>query len=92
MSFFKSLSPPILLLISLLFTYTNTTNIDIINSFPYTVWAVAVPGGGRQLDGAKHGPSAPPQAQRKPEYGPGLVASSMEQVEVGARLVTAMGS
>ncbi|KAK3019295.1 hypothetical protein RJ639_004615 [Escallonia herrerae] len=48
---FKSLPmfSSIFLLISILFTSTNAAILDIRNSCPFTVWAGAVPGGGRQL-------------------------------------------
>nr|ACV83333.1 pathogenesis-related protein 5 [Panax ginseng] len=50
MSFSKSLS--IFLVISAPFMYTHAATFDILNNCPFTVWAAAVPGGGRQL---KHG-------------------------------------
>ncbi|KAK3019293.1 hypothetical protein RJ639_004613 [Escallonia herrerae] len=48
---FKSLPmfSSIFLLISILFTSTNAAIFDIRNNCPFTVWAGAVPGGGRQL-------------------------------------------
>ncbi|KAK6263061.1 hypothetical protein QUC31_008877 [Theobroma cacao] len=36
--------------IALYFTVANAATINIRNNCPYTVWAAAVPGGGRQLD------------------------------------------
>ncbi|KAL7188824.1 hypothetical protein ACSBR1_038641 [Camellia fascicularis] len=52
MIFFNTLTTTIsnFLLIALLFTYTLTTTINIQNLCPYTVWAAAIPGGGRRLD------------------------------------------
>ncbi|KAI5655537.1 hypothetical protein M9H77_32724 [Catharanthus roseus] len=48
---------PILLIIStslfifsLLFTHSHAATFDIRNNCPFTVWAAAVPGGGRRLD------------------------------------------
>ncbi|KAI6702158.1 hypothetical protein NL676_011294 [Syzygium grande] len=38
------------LLLSLFLTCTNAATFDIRNNCPYTVWAAAVPGGGRRLD------------------------------------------
>ncbi|XP_073107604.1 thaumatin-like protein [Elaeis guineensis] len=34
----------------LLFTLSHAATLNIVNNCPYTVWAAAVPGGGRQLD------------------------------------------
>ncbi|KAL6348777.1 hypothetical protein AAG906_033433 [Vitis piasezkii] len=39
-----------LLILPLFFTLIHATTFEIRNSCPYTVWAAAVPGGGRQLD------------------------------------------
>ncbi|KAH7863910.1 hypothetical protein Vadar_023355 [Vaccinium darrowii] len=51
MTFFKSQSLSLSLLITLLFlTSTRAATIDITNNCANTVWAAAVPGGGRQLD------------------------------------------
>ncbi|KAK2989059.1 hypothetical protein RJ640_018848 [Escallonia rubra] len=49
---FKSLPifSSIFLFISILFTSTNAATFNIRNNCPFTVWAGAVPGGGRQLD------------------------------------------
>ncbi|KAK9147807.1 hypothetical protein Scep_006564 [Stephania cephalantha] len=38
------------LLSSLLFAFANAANFDVVNNCPFTVWAAASPGGGRQLD------------------------------------------
>ncbi|XP_038970397.1 thaumatin-like protein [Phoenix dactylifera] len=46
-------SPPLLLLLFfpfLLFTLSHAATFNIVNNCPYTVWAAAVPGGGRRLD------------------------------------------
>ena len=32
------------------FTFTQGANFDVINRCPYTVWATAMPGGGRCLE------------------------------------------
>ncbi|KAH7862471.1 hypothetical protein Vadar_005230 [Vaccinium darrowii] len=51
MRFCRSLSLSISLLITLLFiSSTRAATIDITNNCAYTVWAAALPGGGRQLD------------------------------------------
>ncbi|CAL5354617.1 hypothetical protein ACSBR2_039420 [Camellia fascicularis] len=50
MKFFKSLSLSIFFLIALLSTYTHAATINIKNNCPFTVWAAAVPGGGRRLN------------------------------------------
>lgn len=51
MSFFKSLSLPIFLLIALSSSsLANAATFTIRNNCPYTVWAAASPGGGRQLN------------------------------------------
>lgn len=50
MSLFKSVSIFPFLLIALIFPLSKAANFDISNNCPYTVWAAAVPGGGRQLD------------------------------------------
>ncbi|KAK1279309.1 Thaumatin-like protein [Acorus gramineus] len=44
--------PPLssLLLLPLLFTLTNATTFNVINTCSYTVWAATVPGDGQQLD------------------------------------------
>ena len=39
-----------LLILPFFFTFIHATTFEIRNSCPYTVWAAAVPGGGRQLD------------------------------------------
>ncbi|TKY60594.1 Pathogenesis-related protein R minor form [Spatholobus suberectus] len=36
--------------IALCFTFAYAARFDITNRCPYTVWAAAVPGGGRRLD------------------------------------------
>ncbi|KAI3468769.1 hypothetical protein Pfo_025432 [Paulownia fortunei] len=50
MSSLKPISFSIFLLIALSSTYANAATFNIRNNCPYTVWAAAVPGGGRQLD------------------------------------------
>ncbi|KAK1307949.1 Thaumatin-like protein [Acorus calamus] len=40
----------LLLLLTLLFTLTNAATFTIVNQCPYTLWAAAVPGGGKQLN------------------------------------------
>ncbi|KAL0331267.1 UNVERIFIED_CONTAM: Thaumatin-like protein [Sesamum angustifolium] len=46
----KSLPFPIFLLIALLAYAANAATFDIRNNCPFTVWAAAVPGGGRPLN------------------------------------------
>ena len=41
---------PCFLLFAHFFTFSNATTFEIRNECPYTVWAAAVPGGGRRLD------------------------------------------
>ncbi|KAB2622655.1 protein P21-like [Pyrus ussuriensis x Pyrus communis] len=53
MSLFKSLLLFSILCAILFFASTNAARFDIQNNCPYTVWAAAVPGGGRQLDGGQ---------------------------------------
>ncbi|RVW46693.1 Thaumatin-like protein [Vitis vinifera] len=50
MGLFKSLSISSLLLITLFFTSAHAAIFNIQNRCSYTVWAAAVPGGGRRLD------------------------------------------
>ncbi|PSR91509.1 Thaumatin-like protein [Actinidia chinensis var. chinensis] len=50
MSSFKSLSLSTLLFIAFLFTCAHAATFNIINNCPFTVWAAAIPGGGRRLD------------------------------------------
>ena len=51
MSSFKTLSMFSLLFLSLMaFSFTEAAVFDIRNNCPYTVWAAAVPGGGRRLE------------------------------------------
>ncbi|XP_057477417.1 thaumatin-like protein [Actinidia eriantha] len=50
MSTFKSLSLFALLFIAFLFTCAHAATFNIINNCPFTVWAAAVPGGGKRLD------------------------------------------
>ncbi|KAK3019294.1 hypothetical protein RJ639_004614 [Escallonia herrerae] len=40
----------VFLFIPILFTSTNAATLNSRNNCPFTVWAGAVPGGGRQLD------------------------------------------
>ncbi|KAJ0048728.1 hypothetical protein Pint_16091 [Pistacia integerrima] len=57
MKFLHILSVSSFLLITLSITLANAASFDIKNNCPYTVWAVAVPSGGRQLG---QGYGAPP--------------------------------
>ena len=50
MSLFKNLSVISFLFITLCFALADAARFDIINNCPYTVWAAAVPGGGKQLN------------------------------------------
>ncbi|PIN05621.1 hypothetical protein CDL12_21836 [Handroanthus impetiginosus] len=49
-SFSKSVTLSIFLLIVLSSTYASAATFTIQNNCPFTIWAAAVPGGGRQLD------------------------------------------
>ncbi|KAB2622686.1 hypothetical protein D8674_024868 [Pyrus ussuriensis x Pyrus communis] len=53
MSPLKSLLLFSILCAILFFASANAARFDIQNNCPYTVWAAAVPGGGRQLDGGQ---------------------------------------
>ncbi|KAM1800688.1 hypothetical protein ACFX11_032380 [Malus domestica] len=53
MSLLKSLLLFSILCVILFFASTNAARFDIQNNCAYTVWAAAVPGGGRQLDGGQ---------------------------------------
>ncbi|CAI9781988.1 unnamed protein product [Fraxinus pennsylvanica] len=50
MGSFKSNSISIFCLASLFLRYTSAATFEISNNCPFTVWAVAIPGGGMQLD------------------------------------------
>ncbi|KAF3970409.1 hypothetical protein ACB098_10G062900 [Castanea mollissima] len=50
MSLFKNLSVISFLFITLCFALADAARFDIKNNCPYTVWAAAVPGGGKQLN------------------------------------------
>ncbi|KDP25478.1 hypothetical protein JCGZ_20634 [Jatropha curcas] len=50
MNFFKETPTILFILIALNFISAHAANFAITNNCPYTVWAAAVPGGGRQLD------------------------------------------
>nr|AAK59277.1 thaumatin-like protein [Sambucus nigra] len=50
MGFLKSLPISIFFVISLIFSSAHAANFNIRNNCPFTVWAAAVPGGGRQLN------------------------------------------
>ncbi|KAJ4716152.1 Thaumatin [Melia azedarach] len=50
MSSFKGLSIFSILFVTLYFTFANAATFDIRNNCPYTVWAAAVPGGGKRLN------------------------------------------
>ncbi|TXG69591.1 hypothetical protein EZV62_004526 [Acer yangbiense] len=50
MSFFKVLLSFFFLFIALQLNLASAATFDIRNNCPYTVWAAAVPGGGRRLD------------------------------------------
>ncbi|KAK2653068.1 hypothetical protein Ddye_012924 [Dipteronia dyeriana] len=50
MSFFKDFFGFFLLFVALHLNLASAVTFDIRNNCPYTVWAAAVPGGGRRLD------------------------------------------
>ncbi|XP_015902783.3 thaumatin-like protein [Ziziphus jujuba] len=50
MSFFQNLSIFFFLLFTLAFPSADAAVFDIRNNCPFTVWAAAIPGGGRKLD------------------------------------------
>ncbi|KAE9459514.1 hypothetical protein C3L33_08570, partial [Rhododendron williamsianum] len=71
MTFFKSLSLSISLLTTLLFiTSTRAATIDIRNNCGYTVWAGAVPGGGRRLDRGQTWTINPPAGTKQARVWP----------------------
>ncbi|KAG5539680.1 hypothetical protein RHGRI_020028 [Rhododendron griersonianum] len=71
MTFFKSLSLSIFLLTTLLFiTSTRAATIDIRNNCGYTVWAGAVPGGGRRLDRGQTWTINPPAGTKQARVWP----------------------
>ncbi|KAF3448515.1 hypothetical protein FNV43_RR09228 [Rhamnella rubrinervis] len=50
MAFFQNLSIFTFLLLTLAFPFANAATFEVRNNCGFTVWAAAVPGGGRQLD------------------------------------------
>ncbi|KAL0329761.1 UNVERIFIED_CONTAM: Thaumatin-like protein [Sesamum radiatum] len=89
MSSLKSLPFPIFLLIALLAYAANAATFDIRNNCPFTVWAAAVPGGGRPLNSGQTWTINVAAGTQRALVWARTAAHSTEQVEADVRPVTA---